>query len=118
MVSGLQGVSYEDRLEEVGLTTLEDRRERGDMIQVWKILHGKEDVQVGTWFNLAATVATHATRQAGHPLNIVKPRSRLEIRNNFFSVRCCEKWNSLPDNIREAKSLNSFKNAYDGHFSK
>ena len=117
MVSGLQGREYGDRLEEVGLSTLEDRRVRGDMIQVWKILHGKEDVDAGTWFQMAAAGATHATRQAGHPLNIVKPRARLELRNNFFSVRICDKWNGLPNSIREAKSINSFKNAYDEHYA-
>ena len=115
MVSGLRGKEYEDRLKEVGLTTLEARRQRGDMIEVWKILHGKEDVDPGTWFDMAATGATHVTRQAGHPLNIVKPRARLEIRNNFFSIRCCDKWNSIPSSVKEARTINSFKNGYDEH---
>ena len=114
MVSGLQGKEYKDRLEELGLTTLEDRRVRGDMIEVWKILHGKEDVLPGTWFSMASEGATHITRQAGHPLNILRPRAKLEIRSNFFSVRCCEKWNSLSTDIKDAKTLNSFKNGYDG----
>ena len=49
MVSGLEGKSYEDRLQECGLTSLEDRRQRGDMIEVWKILRGQEDVDPRTW---------------------------------------------------------------------
>ena len=118
MVSGLVGKDYMDRLQEVGLTTLEERRERGDMIEVRKILHEKEDVDPRTWFNMAADGATHITRQAGHPLNVSKPRARLEIRNNFFSLRCCDNWNSLPSSIKEAKSMNSFKNRYDEHVSK
>ena len=40
MVSGLRGKTYTDRLKEVGLTSLEERRKRGDMIQVWKTRHG------------------------------------------------------------------------------
>ena len=43
MLSGLQGKNYTDRLKEVGLTSLEERRKRGDMIQVWKTLDGKDD---------------------------------------------------------------------------
>mgnify|MGYP003328877521 CR=1 FL=1 len=45
MVSGLVSKSYHDRLKEVGLTTLEARRERGHMIQVWKILEMEAGLQ-------------------------------------------------------------------------
>ena len=41
MTSGLSGSTYEEKLREVGLTSLEERRKKGDMIQVWKILHGQ-----------------------------------------------------------------------------
>ncbi len=33
MISGLKGNSYEERLRELGLTTLEERRHQTDMIQ-------------------------------------------------------------------------------------
>ena len=85
------------------------------MIEVWKILHGKEDVDPGIWFVMAGADATHITRQVGHPLNIVKPRARLEFRKNFFSLRCCDSWNSLPVGMRDAKSVKPFKNGYDKH---
>ena len=113
MVSGLEGKTYEERLKECGLTTLEDRRKRGDMIEVFKILHGLEDVESSTWFRMTMEEASHNTRMAGHPLNINKPRCNLDLRKHFFSVRCCDSWNNLPNNIRECKTLISFKNAYD-----
>ena len=87
MVSGLVARSYEDRLREVGLTTLVDRRVRGDMIEVWKILHGNEDVNPGTFFTMAAQESTRVTRLSSHPLNIAMPMARLDIRRNFFSLR-------------------------------
>ena len=37
-------VSYEMRLKECGLTTLETRRLRGDQIEVFKILNGYENI--------------------------------------------------------------------------
>jgi hypothetical protein len=43
-----------------GLMSLESRRKRGDVIQVWKILHGKEDVDAVTWFTMAS--------QGGHSM--------------------------------------------------
>ena len=42
MVTNLKGKNYTQRLEELGLTTLEERRERGDLIQAYKVLTGKE----------------------------------------------------------------------------
>ncbi len=44
MVTNLKGKNYTQRLEELGLTTLEERRERGDLIQAYKVLTGKERV--------------------------------------------------------------------------
>ena len=40
MIPKLRNVSYEMRLNECGLTTLETRRLRGDQIEVFKILNG------------------------------------------------------------------------------
>ena len=53
MKSGLSGSTYEQKLKEVGLIPLENRRKRGDMIQVWKILHGHNHVDKNTWFSSA-----------------------------------------------------------------
>ncbi len=39
--SGLSGNSYEEKLVELGLDTLEERRHQADMAMVHKILHGK-----------------------------------------------------------------------------
>ena len=42
---GLNKLSYQERLQRLGLTTLEERRERGDLITVYKILTGKEKLK-------------------------------------------------------------------------
>jgi ribonuclease P/MRP protein subunit RPP40 len=44
MISGLAGRTYEDRLKELGIVTLEERRHQMDMLQTYKILSGKEKV--------------------------------------------------------------------------
>ena len=36
--------------------------------------------------------------------------ARLELRRNFFSQRVAEKWNSLPGETKEARTVKEFKN--------
>ena len=38
----LRDLEYEERLKEMGLLTLQDRRERGDLIMMFRIVKGKE----------------------------------------------------------------------------
>ena len=112
MVSGLSGRGYEERLKEIGLTTLEARRVRGDMIEVWKILHGREDVNPETWFSLVGG-KERETRINDHRTTLIKPRCKHEPREKFFSVRVVERWNALPSRVREAETINIFKNEYN-----
>ena len=116
MVSGLSGTTYLERLKEVGLTTLELRRQRGDMIQVWKILHQKDDVDPQTWFKMASESDRH-TRQSSNPWNLSTGTGNNDVRLNFFSIRVVEQWNSLPDSVKSAETMNSFKNSYDSHIA-
>ena len=44
LVPKLRKYSYRVRLQTLGLTTLKDRRERGDMIEVYKLLMGREQI--------------------------------------------------------------------------
>ena len=44
---------------------------------------------------------------------LVEEAARLEVRKHFFNVRAARTWNSIPDKVRNQKSLNSFKTAYD-----
>ena len=54
MVSNLRGRTYEARLGEVGMTSLADRRVRGDMISTYKIMTGKDRIDPGVFFDLVA----------------------------------------------------------------
>ena len=113
MVSGLGNMNYEERLKELGMTTLEKRREELDLIEMYKIMSGKSDVDYNVWFTKVADAeGGRTTRLAADPLNVRVQAARLELRRNFFSTRVCEKWNSLPSDAKNAKSVSHFKSAY------
>ena len=111
MVSGLEGHDYEDRLKELGLDTLEERRLQIDMTQVYKVLNGKDKVSSDTWF---ASVAARerATRAAADPPNLRVPAPRLEVRKHFFTQRVPAEWKKIPAALKNAATVTAFKNGY------
>jgi len=108
MISACRNMSYSERLKFTGLTTLEDRRDRGDLIEVFKFVKGFSKVNTSKFF-----VFSNSTGTRGHEYKLQKSRSRLNIRKHYFSQRVVDKWNSLPAAIVQAQSVNSFKNMYD-----
>ena len=50
MLSDVRGGTYEEKLKEIGMTTLKDRRTRGDLIETYKTLSGLNNVERDRWF--------------------------------------------------------------------
>ena len=111
MISGLHSESYEEKLKELNLLSLKERRERADMIQTFKILQGFSDVNPSTWFSRINH--SRVTRNATDPLNLEIQISRTNVRSNFYSVRVPRKWNSIPSVIKESSTVSIFKRRYD-----
>ena len=81
LVPELRKYDYNTRLQKLGITTLEIRRDRGNMIETYKILSGKEQIDREQFFQLDRN--EHGLR--GHGWKIVKKRSRLDVRKYSFS---------------------------------
>ena len=110
LVNSLSIRTYEDRLKILGHPTLEYRRLRADVIQVYKILNQIDQVDIDKSFNMSEL----STR--GNSLKIFKPRSRLKVRSSVLSNRVVDVWNSLPNSVVTAPSLNSFKSRLNKHW--
>ena len=116
MITNLSG-TYAQKLKQLGLTTLEENRQRGDMTEMFKMMTGKTKVDYTQWFRLS-TVRQGAgnTRANSGYLNVVEPdRANTAVRRFFFSQRCPRVWNALPNTVKMASSVNGFKAAYDEH---
>ena len=96
----LHGLSYEDRLERLDLYSLFCRRQRGDLIEVFKILNNYYDIEPSTFFTINNSSITR-----GHQFKLFKVRSRLMIRQHFFTNRIVNLWNSLPSSIVTAPTV-------------
>ena len=122
LLSDVRGDTYEDRLKSAGLTTLSERRTRGDMIETFKTMKGINRVNREEWFRVQVEEEHRPTRSntvvVGEELErrsevIVGQRARLEVRRNFFTVRVEKEWNCLPEVVKMQRTVNGFKNAYD-----
>ena len=112
MIPDLKDKSYVERLKALKLPSLYYRRARGDMIECFKYLSGIYEV------NTDFLVLADSGYTRGHSRKLKKLSSKKSCRSNFFSRRIVNAWNSLPDSVVAAPSLNTFKSSLDKHWLK
>ena len=69
MVPGLKGMTYDERLNKLGIIRLVERRFRGDMIETHKIMSGREGVKREDFFQAAV--------EMGDP-NLVRGKKKIQ----------------------------------------
>lgn len=99
LIDGIGLLTYKSRLEKLGLTTLLERRMRGDLIETFKIVNGISNYGKNL-FKLS---------RSGHNL-ISRPGDQHPAKYDFFSRRVLNYWNKLPSYIKFSKTIDSFKN--------
>ena len=87
-------------------------KNRGDLIETYKIVTGKERVDKSMFFRMAGT----KRRLRGQSMKIYKPRCQTTRRQNWFSVRTVDQWNRLPQFVVDADTVNNFKDRLDKHW--
>lgn len=103
----LKSQPYETRLKLLSLTTLQDRRIRGDLIETFKILNSHYACNLDI-FHTATT-----TNLRGHSHKLCKERCNKLLRRNFLTNRVVYLWNSLSNDTINSTTTNQFKNRLD-----
>jgi len=94
MVGGLKGSTYQEKLAELGLQSLQERRLEADLLLFQKVTNGVCKVNREKWQNERVGERPN-TRAAADPTRVERPRARLEVRSNFYTVRIADDWNRL-----------------------
>ena len=101
---GLSSFSYVDRLQILGLQTLEHRRLLGDLLMCYKIIHGLVALNFDEFFSFSPN-----TTLRGHPYKLTVPLNKCNRSKYFFSSRVVPIWISLPVAVVMSKNVFSFK---------
>jgi len=104
MVPGMKELSYEKRLQCIGLWTLEERRNKADLLEVFKMYKGWSTTSFDSLFTLMDD-----SRTRGHSAKIAKSRCRLDTKRYFFSQHVIDRWNRLDQSVIDSATINAFK---------
>ena len=103
-IDGMEHLSYGDRLRQLCLYSVRGRLARADLIQYWRILHGKSCIAPETMFLRPATRITR-----GHSYKIGVTHVNTDARKRAFAKRSVNIWNSLPECVVSANDVSTFK---------
>ena len=109
LVPSLQDLEYQERLRVMNLPTLEERRKRGDMIQLYKCVKGIDKIDREDF----VVSETERRTRGSHELKLRIPICTTDTKKYSFPVRSLSTWNALPENIVRANNIHSFKEKFD-----
>ena len=78
-----------------------------DLVFFYKCLHGHIDLTRS--FNYYFSFVTSQTRQTCSGLNLRNNNNRTSTFRNFYFNRITNLWNNVPNDVRQAESIHSFK---------
>ena len=110
MISEIRNHSYRQRLKDLNLTSLEQRRLHGQLIEAFKYVRRFNNTTARGLFDLDFN---DRTRKNGEKL-IVK-RFNTSIAQHFDPTKITTTWNALPSDIVSSRTANTFKNRLDQH---
>ena len=105
MIPSLRKLSYGERLKRLVMFSLSSRRLRGDMIEVFKMIHCMDKVNLGKLFCIYEDGRTRK-----HSLCLkIRRHVNSNIGLKFFTRRVINYWNHLTDEVVRCKSLCKFE---------
>ena len=109
MVPELQDLTYEERLTRMELSSLEKRRERGDLIAMYRLIKGIDKLDR---YDL---LIMNERDTRGHGKKIKPSTCRRDTKKFSFPHRSIKLWNEQKEEVVCANNLHSFKKKLDAN---
>ena len=110
MVPELEDLPYEERLKEMHLTTLKERREKGDLITIYKLMNNLEETDRK---DLILRKKGEAKNLRGHKKMLHKGICLKDTKEYSFTQRSIDTWNGLKEEVIMAKNVHQLKEKLD-----
>ncbi len=104
LVTSIHHLPYEERLQWLGLHSLQRWRLRADLVTTFKIMTCLSDIDPNLFFSPSLSTRPNRASLQGTPRCELPPKERVT-----FSVRVVLYWNKLPASVVTAPSVNIFK---------
>ncbi len=109
-VKGLRDLSYEERLRELNLQSLEKRRIRNDFVLTPKIMFHQIDLEASKLFKFSRRPGLRRSS-----LRLLQQTGRTRWRRNSFACRVVKYWNRLPLAVASVQDHLAFKRQLDNY---
>jgi hypothetical protein len=106
----LSHLAYEERLKILKIPQLEERFDRADLIQMFRLTHNLFPEEVENF-----CLFSEGRRLRGHEFKVAKESFKTTTRQHFLTNRAFGNWNALPSLIVNAENVSQFKKRYDQH---
>ena len=113
MAGGQGQKSYRENCREAGLNTVEEQLDEADMVRVFRIINGNDDVEkTSFWTMEEARNGAGRRRFKVKEIKRTVAMQRKDIRKRSFASRVQDPWNTLSDNVKLAKTPKAFRTSY------
>ena len=111
MIPTIRHLPYREQLRRLGLHSLHLRRQRYQLILIYKLYNRLSDLNFHTFFQISKDKRTR-----GHKLSIIPKFAKNNYRLKFFTNSSVHLWNQLTNDDVTALNLSDFKKRLESFF--